>query len=151
MFKAINELVDMGYLEMRTDGYVQEYKRIDKAQTQNQFDVMMATFDLNKQIAIDEMKHLKYSIATKNGILTKKGEKLLDYIQDELIDRAFMVMSRLRYQQVLKLLPSSVMHKRLRTIENFVNGVMESLQPLKCEKLILERFQNHSHRFDFKI
>ena len=149
---AIKELVDMGYLEMRTNGYLKEYKRVDKAQDTKQFDVMMATFDLNKQIAIDEMKHLNYSIVTKNGILTKKGEKLLDYVQTELIDRSFMVMTRLRYQQVLKLLPHAVMNKRLQTIQKFVDGIMESLEPLKNEKLILEKFQNHTHKLEpFKV
>jgi hypothetical protein len=149
---AIKELEDMGYLEMRTNGYLKEYKRIDKAQDSKQFDVMMATFDLNKTIAMGEMIRLDYSITTKNGILTKKGETLLDYVQTELIDRSFMVMSRLRYQQVLKLLPHAVMNKRLQTIQKFVDGVMESLEPLKNEKLILERFQNHTHKLEpFKV
>ena len=149
---AIKELEDMGYLEMKTNGHVKEYKRVDKAQNRNQFEVMMATFDLNKSIAMGEMVRLNYSITTKNGILTKNGETLLDYIQTELIDRSFMVMSRLRYQQVLKLLPHTVMNKRLQTIQKFVDGVMESLEPLKNEKLILERFQNHTHTLEpFKI
>jgi len=152
VFKAINELLDMGYLEMRTDGYVQEYKRIDKAQDSKQFDVMMATFDLNKQIAIEEMKHLNYSITTKHGILTKKGEILLDYVQTELIDRSIMVMSRLRYQQILKLLPHAVMNRRLHLIQKFIDGVMESLELLNNEKLILEKFQNHTHKLEpFKV
>jgi hypothetical protein len=107
---------------------------------------------LNKSIAMGEMVRLNYSITTKNGILTKNGETLLDYIQTELIDRSFMVMSRLRYQQVLKLLPHAVMNKRLQTIQKFVDGVMESLEPLKNEKLILERFQNHTHKLEpFKV
>jgi len=149
---AIKELEDMGYLEMRTNGYLKEYKRVDKAQNRNQFDVMMATFELNKEIAIKEMGHLNYSITTKNEILTKKGEVLLDYVQIELIDRSFMVMSRLRYQQVLKLLPHAVMNRRLHIIQKFVNDVMESLEPLKNEKLILERFQNHTHKLEpFKV
>ena len=63
-----------------------------------------------------------------------------------------MVMSRLRYQQVLKLLPNTVMNKRLQTIQKFVDGVMESLEPLKNEELILERFQNHTHKLEpFKV
>ncbi len=152
VIRAIKELEDMGHLEMRTNGYIIEYKRIDKAQDSKQFDVMMATFDLNKDIALKEMKHLKYSITSKNGILTKKGETLLDYVQTELIDRSFMVMSRLRYQQILKLLPHTVMNRRLQIIQKFVDGVMESLELLNNEKLILERFQNHTHKLEpFKV
>ena len=149
---ALTELVDMGYLETRTNGYIIEYKRIDKGQDSKQFDVMMATFELNKEIAINEMNHLNYYITTKNGILTKKGEKLLDYIQSELLDRSFMVMTRLKYQQTLKLLPHAVINKRLQTIQKFIDSVMKSLEVLNNEKLILERFQNHTHTLQpFKV
>lgn len=101
--------------------------------------------------AIDEINEMK-TIVTKKGILTKRGEALLDWIQNELIDRAFMVMTRLKYQDTLKLLPHSVVNKRLQRIDEFVDSVMKSLVPLKQEKLILERFQNHTHKIEpFKI
>ena len=145
---ACKELVELGYLDMKTDGYVKRYKRLDKAQSQKQFDNLIDLFESNKLIAIDEINEMK-TIVTKKGILTKRGEALLDWIQNELIDRAFMVMTRLKYQDTLKLLPHSVV---LQRIDEFVDSVMKSLSPLKQEKLILERFQNHTHKIQpFKI
>ena len=148
---ACKELVELGYLDMKTDGYVKSYKRLDKAQSQKQFDHLIELFESNKLIAIDEINEMK-TIVTKKGILTKRGEALLDWIQSELIDRSFMVMTRLKYQDTLKLLPHSVVNKRLQRIDQFVDSVMKSLAPLKQEKLILERFQNHTHKIEpFKI
>ena len=149
---AIKHLLKMGHLETRTNGYIIEYRRIDKAQSDKQFDKMMEkTFEFSKQTAITRMKDLNL-IVTKKGKLTKKCDALLDYVQSELLDRAFMVMIRLKYQDTLKLLPHSVVNKRIQIIQNFIDSVMESLKPLKNEKLILERFQNHTHKFEpFKV
>ena len=148
---ACKELVELGYLDMKTDGYVKRYKRLDKAQSQKQFDHLIELFESNKLIAIDEINEMK-TLVTKKGILTRRGEALLDWIQSELIDRSFMVMTRLKYQDTLKLLPHSIVNKRLQRIDEFVNSVMKCLAPLKQEKLILERFQNHTHKLEpFKI
>ena len=143
--------MDRNYVEMRRMGNQILYRRIDKAQTQVDFDRLMELFESNKLIAIDEMNEIK-PITTKKGTLTKRGEELLDYVQSELLDRAFMVMSRIKYQDTLKLLPHSVVNKRLQRIDEFVDSVMRSLRPLNEEKLILERFQNHTHTLEpFKI
>lgn len=148
---AIKHLWSREYLETQTNGYIIEYRRIDKAQSNEQFASMMKTFESNKLTAINEINEMK-TITTKKGILTKRGEALLDWIQSELLDRSFMVMTRIKYQDTLKLLPHSVVNKRLQTIQNFVDGVMESLKPLKNEKLILERFQTHTHKLEsFKV
>ena len=85
---AIKELLDLGYLETKTDGYIIQYRRIDKAPSNNQFDVMMATFDLNKEIAKKEMKRLDYS---------RKGEELLDYIQTIYAHDSSKVPQKLEY------------------------------------------------------
>jgi hypothetical protein len=148
---ACKELVELGYLDMKTDGYVKRYKRLDKAQSDKEFDRLMELFESNKLIAIDEINEMK-TIVTKKGILTRRGEALLDWIQSELLDRSFMVMSRIKYQKTLKLLPQSIVNKRLQRIDEFVNSVMKCLDPLKQEKLILERFQNHTHKLEpFKV
>ena len=121
---------------MKTDGYVKRYKRLDKAQSQKQFDLLIELFESNKLIAIDEINEMK-TIVTKKGILTKRGEALLDWIQSELIDRSFMVMTRLKYQDTLKLLPHSVVIKRLQRIQQFVDGVMKCLNHFKQYKIII--------------
>jgi hypothetical protein len=159
---AIKELEKREYLESRTKGNTIEYRRIDKAQSNEQFDSMIENFKVNKQTAINQIvlhnysdvyiELENYSILTKKGKLTKKCDATLDWIQTELLDRAFMVMSRLMYQDTLKLLPHSVVKKRLQIIQNFIDSVMKSLEPLKNEKLITERFQNHTHKFEhFKV
>jgi len=52
----------------------------------------------------------------------------------------------------LKLLPHSVIKQRLQIIQNFIDSVMESLEPLKNDKLIREHFQNHTHKLEsFKV
>ena len=148
---AIKALVALDFLESRQVGKKGiEYRRIDKAQSQESFDRLMELFESNKLIAIDEMNEIKP--VTIEGIFTKEGITLLDYVQSELLDRAFMVMSRIKYQDTLKLLPHSVVNKRLQRIDEFVDSVMRSLRPLNEEKLILERFQNHTHTLEpFKI
>jgi len=148
---AIKRLLSLNYLEMRTSDNKIEYKRIDKAQNQEDFDWIMKLFESNKLTAINEINEMK-TITTKKGILTKRGEALLDWIQSELLDRSFMVMTRIKYQDTLKLLPHSIVNKRLQRIDEFVDSVMRSLKPLNQEKLILERFQNHTHKLEpFKV
>ena len=152
---AIKELVKRGYLETQPNKFGKpEYRRIDKAQSDEHFDNMMSVkgaFEKNKQTAITRMKDLNL-IVTKEGKLTKKCDALLDWIQSELLDMAFMIMIRFKYQDTLKLLPHSVVNKRIQIIQNFIDSVMESLKPLKNEKLIREHFQNHTHQLaGFKV
>lgn len=154
--KDLQALLGLKWLEKRTvkskNGQnVNEYRRIDIPQNKDQFDSMMKFFEDNKQLAINKIKDLNL-IVTKKGKLTKKCDALLDWIQSELLDMAFMVMIRFKYQDTLKLLPHSVINQRLQIIQNFVDSVMESLRPLKNDKLIREHFQNHTHQISaFKV
>ena len=150
---ALRDLKDMGYLESRNVGNLIEWRRVDRAIDHHQFDIMMASiFVFSRDIAFDEMKKMNYSITTKNGILTKKGEELLDYVQSELIDRSFMIMTRLKYQETLKMLPSTVVTRRLQTIQKFIDSVMKELDKFENEELIKEQFQNHVHKLQpFKV
>ena len=63
---AIKDLLSRNYLESRTIDRKIEYKRIDKGQTQVDFDRLMELFESNKLIAIDEMNEIK-PITTKKG------------------------------------------------------------------------------------
>ena len=74
---AIKELLDLGYLETKTDGYIIQYRRIDKAPSNNQFDVMMATFDLNKEIAKKEMQTFRLFYCNKNWNIDKKRGRIV--------------------------------------------------------------------------
>ena len=140
----------MGHLvSQRVDNTI-EYRKTNKGQSDKDFDKLIELFEDNKLIAIKEMKEMKP--VTIEGIFTKEGITLLDWIQSELLDRAFMVMSRIKYQGVLEILPQVVANKRLERIDEFVDSVMKLLEPLNEKKLILERFQNNTHKLEhFKI
>ena len=129
------------------------YRRIDMPQTLEQFNNAMDNFDDNLEEAIKEMKKMKYCITTKNPKkISKRGKDLLSWIQSELVDRAFMVTIRIKYQGRLGLLHPSVMNQRVKVVEKFIDGVMKELTLFKNDKIIQEYFQNHTHKLEpFKI
>ena len=140
----------MGHLESKRVVNTIEYRKTNKGQSDKDFDKLIELFEDNKLIAIKEMKEMKP--VTIEGIFTKEGITLLDWVQSELLDRAFMVMSRIKYQGVLEILPQVVANKRVERIDEFVDSVMKLLEPLNEKKLILERFQNNTHKLEhFKI
>ena len=150
---ALRDLKDMGHLETRTVGNLIEYRRVDRAIDNHQFDVMMASiFEFGKDTAFEEMKKMNYSMTTKNKKITKKGKELLAYIQSDLFDRSFLIMTRLRYQEILKMLPHTVINQRLQKIQKFIDSVMKELDKFEEKELIKEQFQNHTHKLEpFKV
>ena len=150
---ALRDLKDMGHLETRTVGNLIEYRRVDRAIDNHQFDVMMASiFEFGKDTAFEEMKKMNYSMTTKNKKITKKGKELLAYIQSDLFDRSFLIMTRLRYQEILKMLPHTVINQRLQKIQKFIDSVMKELDKFEEPELIKEQFQNHTHKLEpFKV
>ena len=150
---ALRDLKDMGHLETRTVGNLIEYRRVDRAIDNHQFDVMMASiFEFGKDTAFEEMKKMNYSMTTKNKKITKKGKELLAYIQSDLFDRSFLIMTRLRYQEILKMLPHTVINQRLQKIQKFIDSVMKELDKFEEPELIKEQFQNHVHKLQpFKV
>jgi hypothetical protein len=113
----------------------------------------MNNLEASKQTALSEIKKMSNRITTKKTKkITKRGIRLLNWIQSELLDMTFMVMIRFKYQDTLKLLPHSVINQRLQTIQNFIDSVMNELTVFKNEKLIREYFQNHTHTLQsFKV
>ena len=154
----LKELLRLEWIE-KQDGIaysgqkIVEYRRKDIPQTLDQLDNIMTTFEDNKETAIEEMKKIKYCITTKNPKkISKRGKDLLSWIQSELVDRAFMVTIRIKYQGRLGLLHPSVMNQRVKVVEKFIDGVMKELTLFKNDKIIQEYFQNHTHKLEpFKI
>ncbi len=154
----LKQLLRLEWIEKR-DGIadsgqkIVEYRRKDIPQTLDQLENIMDTFENNKETAIEEMKKMKYCITTKNPKkISKKGKDLLSWIQSELIDRAFMVTIRIKYQGRLELLHPSVMNQRVKVVEKFIDEVMKELTLFKNDKIIQEYFQNHTHKLEpFKI
>jgi hypothetical protein len=154
----LKELLRLEWIEKK-DGIAESgqkivlYRRIDMSQTLDQLENIMTTFELNKETAIEEMIKMKYCITTKNPKkISKKGKELLSWIQSELLDSAFMVTIRIKYQGTLGLLLPSVMNQRVKVVERFIDEVMKELALFKNDKMIKEYFQNHTHKLEpFKI
>ena len=66
VIKAVKDLIKLEYLEMKTDGYVKRYRRLDKAQRQNHFDHLIELYESNKLIAIDEINEMKTIVTNAN-------------------------------------------------------------------------------------
>jgi hypothetical protein len=130
-----------------------KYRRIDMPQTLEQFKKIMKGFEDRKQFAIDEIKQMKYCITTpKTKKITKKGKDFLSRVQSELLDMAFMITIRLKYQGKLKIEHQSLMNERVKVVEKYIDGVMKELELFKSDKIIQEYFQNHTHQLTaFKI
>ena len=154
----LKELLRLEWLEKK-DGIAKSgqkiilYRRIDMPQTLEQFKMIMKGFEDRKQFAIDEIKQMKYCITTpKTKKITKKGKDFLSRVQSELLDMAFMVTIRLKYQGTLKIEPQSLMNERVKVVEKYIDGVMKELKLFNNEKIIKEYFQNHTHQLTaFKI
>ena len=154
----LKELLRLEWIEKK-DGIADSgqkiilYRRIDMPQTLDQFKKIMEGFEDRKQFAIDEIKQMKYCITTpKTKKITKKGKDFLSRVQSELLDMAFMVTIRLKYQGTLKIEPQSLMNERVKVVEKYIDGVMKELKLFNNEKIIKEYFQNHSHQLTaFKV
>ena len=76
----------------------------------------------------------------------------MNRVQSELLDMAFMITIRLKYQGTLKIEPQSLMNERVKIVEKYIDGVMKDLKLFNNEKIIKEYFQNHTHQLTaFKI
>ena len=63
-----------------------------------------------------------------------------------------MIMTRLKYQEALKMLPHTVVDRRLQKIQKFIDMVMKELDKFEEKELIKEQFQNHIHKLKpFKV
>ena len=156
--KDLKECLRLEWLEKRVEvadsgQKYYKYRRIDMPQTLEQFKEIMKGFEERKQDAIQEIKQMKYCITTpKTKKITKKGKDFLNRVQSELLDMAFMITIRLKYQGTLKIEPQSLMNERVKVVEKYIDGVMKELKLFNNEKIIKEYFQNHTHQLTaFKI
>jgi len=151
ILKAIKDLEAIDYLESRKVKNTKEYKRIDDAQTETEFNKMMKdTFEWNQKQELDRID-TTVSITKGSGIkLTKEGEELLDHIQSE-IDRAYMVIIRTKYQVQLEILPNNIAQPRIRWLKQHIANIMDSLKEHYPKEAIREYFQNHTKKLEFKI
>ena len=91
------------------------------AQTDEDFQLILKTFEISKKTILDEIKKLQYNLRTETRSrsrsgsykLTIRAKDLFKHVQAE-IDRAMIVMVELRNQELLELIPHTTVNRRLQ-------------------------------------
>ena len=100
------------------------------AQTDEDFQLILKTFEISKKTILDEIKKLQYNLRTETRSrsrsgsykLTIRAKDLFKHVQAE-IDRAMIVMVELRNQELLELIPHTTVNRRLQSIQKIMNTI----------------------------
>lgn len=154
IIQALKRLLEMGYLETKPDTNKIVYKRKDTAQSEFDFIKMMEIFEMNQKTELNVIKQIP-TIMMKDGKgFRKKGLELLEHIQEE-INRAYMVIIRLDYQQKLEIIPYKIAKDRKEKLDKYIQKIMSTIlnkyQEKKTRTSIQEYFQSHTIKLEFKI
>ena len=120
------------------------------AQTDEDFQSILKIFEINQKIVLTEIKKLPYQIRTESRSrsrtgsykLTPRVKDLFKLIQDE-IDRAITVMTGLKDQELLKLIPHTTVNKRLQSILKIMDTTFTALGKFNDQEIIQEYFYSH--------
>jgi len=84
----------------------------------------------------------------------KKGLELLEHIQEE-VNRAYMVIVKIDYQQKLGIMPYKIAKERKEKLDKYIEKIMSTIlnkyQEQKTRTSIQEYFQNHTMKLEFKV
>ena len=119
-------------------------------QTDDDFQSILKIFENNQKIILTEIKKLPYQIRTESRSrsrtgsykLTSRVKDLFKLIQEE-IDRAIGVMTGLKDQELLKLIPHTTVNKRLQSILKIMDTTFVALDKFDDQEIILEYFHTH--------
>ena len=119
-------------------------------QTDEHFQLILKQFEINQKIILTEIKKLPYQIRTKSRSrsksssykLTPRVKDLFKLIQDE-IDRAIIIMTELKNQELLKLISHTTVNIRIQIILKIMDTTFTSLDKFDDQEIILEYFQSH--------
>jgi hypothetical protein len=119
-------------------------------QTDDDFQSILKKFENNQKIILIEIKKLPYQIRTESRTrsrsgsykLTSRVKDLFKLIQEE-IDRAITVMTGLKDQELLKLIPHTTVNKRLQLILKIMDTTFTALDKFDDQEIILEYFHTH--------
>jgi hypothetical protein len=119
-------------------------------QTDDDFQLILKRFENNQKIILIEIKKLPYQIRTESRTrsrsgsykLTSRVKDLFKLIQEE-IDRAITVMTGLKDQELLKLIPHTTVNKRLQLILKIMDTTFTALDKFDDQEIILEYFHTH--------
>ena len=119
-------------------------------QTDKDFQSILEIFEINQKIILTEIKKLPYQITTKSRSRSKSGsykltprvKDLFKLIQVE-IDKAIIIMSELKDEQSLKIIPQITVNKRLQSILKIMDTTFTSLDKFDDQKIIQDYFYSH--------
>ena len=124
-------------------------------QTDEDFQLILKTFEINKKIILDEIKKLQYNLRTdtrsrsRSGSykLTRRAKDLFKQVQAE-IDSAMVVMVELRNQELLESIPRTTVNRRLQSIQKIMNTIFNALDKFDDQEIIQEHFQFHIQKMN---
>ena len=154
IIEALKRLLEIGYLENKPDTNKILYKRKDTAQSEFDFLQMMAVFEMNQKTELNVIKQIP-TIMMNDGVrFRKKGLELLEHIQEE-VNRAYMVIIRLDYQQKLEIIPYKIAKERKEKLDKYIQKIMSTILNKYQESItktsVQEYFQSHTMKLEFKI
>ena len=125
------------------------------AQTDENFQLILKTFEINKKTILDEIKKLQYNLRTETRSrsrsgsykLTRRAKDLFKLVQAE-IDSAMVVMVELRDQELLGLIPHATVNRRLQSIQKIMNKIFDALDKFDDQEIIQEHFQFHIQKMN---
>ena len=125
------------------------------AQTNEDFQLILKTFEISKKTILDEIKKLQYNLRTETRSrsrsgsykLTTRAKNLFKHVQAE-IDRAMIVMIELRNQELLELIPHTTVNRRLQSIQKIMNTIFNALDKFDDQEIIQEHFQFHIEKMN---
>ena len=125
------------------------------AQTDENFQLILKTFEINKKTILDEIKKLQYNLRTETRSrsrsgsykLTRRAKDLFKLVQAE-IDSAMVVMVELRDQELLELIPHTTVNRRLQSIQKIMNKIFDALDKFDDQEIIQEHFQFHIQKMN---
>ena len=152
IIQALKRLLEIGYLETKPDTNKILYKRMNSVQSEFNFIQMMAVFELNQKTELNVINQIS-TIMMNDGVrFRKKGLELLEHIQEE-VNRAYMVIIRIDYQQKLETIPYKIAKERKEKLDKYIEKIMSAIlnkyQEKKTRNSIQEYFQNHTVKLEF--
>ena len=125
------------------------------AQSDEDFQLILKTFEINKKTILDEIKKLQYNLRTETRSrsrsgsykLTRRAKDLFKLVQAQ-IDSAMAVMVELRDQELLELIPHTTVNRRLQSIQKIMNKIFDALDKFDDQEIIQEHFQFHIQKMN---
>ena len=119
-------------------------------QTDEDFQSVLKIFESNQKAILSEIKKLPYQIKTQSRTrsragsykLTPRVKDLFKLIQEE-IDRAITVLSELKSQESLRLIPHTTVNKRMQPVLKIMDTTFTALGKFDDQEIVVGHFHAH--------